>query len=403
MNRTTFKKAVSFFALASVFSMSGCQQDELVEESAILPAEPTASSKTIEGKFIVVLKDNNLLSGKSLREKVLGKNGLESSRAREVFQGAFNGFSGSFSKDEIARLRADQNVAFIEPDQAVMLGKGSPKTSTFNTSSPIASTSTTTTTTSSTSTQVIPWGVSRVGYGDGTGKTVWVIDSGVQSSHPDLNVDKTRSKSFIYGDASYEDGYGHGTGVAGIIGAKNNNIGVVGVAANASIVALRVFDNTGYGTLTRIYSALNHVYKYGNPGDVVNMSLRVSASTMLDDLVKKTAARGIFIAVASGNSYIDCKDDSPARVIAPNVFVVSNMDSYGRFSPSSNFGASVKFSAPGTNIQTTWKGGGYTTGNGTSYAAPHVAGILALTGGRVNSQGYVSNDPDGLTDPIALK
>jgi subtilisin family serine protease len=232
---------------------------------------------------------------------------------------------------------------------------------------------------------------------------VWVIDSGVQASHPDLNVDNVRSKSFISGVTSWEDGYGHGTAVAGIIGAKNNNIGVVGVAANASIVALRVFDNAGAGTLTRIYSALNHVYKNGKPGDVVNMSLRVDASSMLDDLVKKTAARGIFIAVASGNSHIDCKADSPARVIAPNVYVVSNMDSYGSLHPSSNFGNSVNFSAPGTNIYTTWKGSGYTTGGGTSYAAPHVAGILALTGGKVNSQGLVTNDPDGKPDAIALK
>ncbi|WP_210489076.1 S8 family peptidase [Rufibacter aurantiacus] len=393
MNSTTFKKAVSFFALASVFSMSGCQQDELMEETANAPVEPTATSKAVAGKFIVILKNGSSLSASQLREKVLGRNGLETTRAREIFQGAVNGFSGAFSKEEINLLREDQNVAYIEPEQAIMLGKSTGTTST----------TTTTTTSTTTSTQTIPWGVSRVGYGDGTGKTVWVIDSGVQSSHPDLNVDKTRSKSFISGDASFEDGYGHGTGVAGIIGAKNNNEGVVGVAANATIVALRVFDNTGYGTLTRIYSALNHVYQYGKPGDVVNMSLRVSASTMLDDLVKKTAARGIFIAIASGNSYIDCKADSPARVIAPNVFVVSNMDSYGKFNPTSNFGASVKYAAPGTNILTTWKGGGYTTGNGTSYAAPHVAGILALTGGKVNAQGLVTSDPDGTPDPIALK
>ncbi|WP_207430081.1 S8 family serine peptidase [Sabulibacter ruber] len=398
MNTATFKKAVSFFALASVFSMSGCQKEELVEETPALPLEPTSSAKSIEGKFIVVLKDSNPLNGNSLRERILKRNGFESSRIRDIFQGAFNGFSGTFSKEEIARLREDENVASIEPDQAVMLGsvqKSGTKTPTTS--------STTTTTTSTTSTQTLPWGVTRVGYGDGTGKTVWVIDSGVNSTHPDLNVDKVRSKSFISGVTSWEDGYGHGTGVAGIIGAKNNNIGVVGVAANATIVALRVFDDTGYGTLTRIYSALNHVFQNGKPGDVVNMSLRVNGSTMLDDLVKKTAARGIFIAVAAGNSYIDCKNDSPARVIAPNVFVVSNMDSYGKFSSSSNFGASVRFAAPGTNVYTTWKGGGYASGSGTSYAAPHVAGILALTGGKVNSQGLVVGDPDGKTDPIALK
>ncbi|MBC3542377.1 S8 family serine peptidase [Rufibacter sediminis] len=389
MNSATFKKAVSFFALASVFSISGCQQDMMVEEAANLAVEPTSSSKVIPGKFIVILKDKKGQSVSELRERILGRNGMEIGRAREMFQGALNGFSGSFSKEEINLLRADLNVAFIEPEQAVSLGK--------------TATSSTVTTTTTTSTQVIPWGVARVGYGDGTGKTVWVIDSGVQTNHPDLNVDMVRSKSFISGDASFEDGYGHGTGVAGVIGAKDNNEGVVGVAANATIVALRVFDNTGYGTLTRIYSAMNYVFQNAQPGDVVNMSLRVAASSMLDDLVKKTAARGIFIAVASGNSYIDCKVDSPARIIAPNVYVVSNMNSYGSFNPTSNFGASVNFTAPGTDIRTTWKGSGYATGNGTSYAAPHVAGILAVNGGIVNSQGFVTNDPDGTPDPIAMK
>lgn len=366
------------------------------------PVDPSASSKVIAGKYIVILKNNNALSSSAVRERVLGKNGLELSRAREILQGAINGFSGSFSEDEIQKLKADQNVAFIEPEQAIMLGKGSKMGSTVSLSSR-TTTSNTTTSTSTTSTQSIPWGVARVGYGDGTGKTVWVIDSGVQSNHPDLNVDIARSKSFISGDVSIEDGYGHGTSVAGVIGAKNNNEGVVGVAANATIVALRVFDNTGYGTLTRIYSAVNHVFSNAKPGDVVNMSLRVNASTMLDDLIKKTAAKGVYFAVASGNSYIDCVVDSPARIIAPNVYVVSNMDINSNFSPSSNYGASVTYSAPGTDVLTTGTNSGYRYASGTSFAAPHVAGILAVNGGVVNSQGFVNNDPDGKPDPIALK
>ncbi|MBA9077999.1 S8 family serine peptidase [Rufibacter quisquiliarum] len=398
MKSGKFKKAVSFFALASVFTMAGCQKDEILEEAVPTPSEPTATSSAVAGKYIVVLKDGST-SSESLRERVLGSHRIKRERIKQVFDGASDGFAGSLSREEVEALKADKDVAYIEPEQAVMLGKPL-KTTTNSTTS---TSSTTTTTTTTTSTQEIPWGVARVGYGDGTGKTVWVIDSGVDTDHPDLNVDVARSKSFISGVTSVEDGYGHGTGVAGIIGAKNNNIGVVGVAANATIVALRVFDDTGYGTLTRIYSALNHVYKNGKPGDVVNMSLRVDGSTLLDDLVKKTAARGIYIAIAAGNSYIDCKNDSPARVVAPNVYVVSNMDSYGKFNSTSNFGTSVKFAAPGTAIRSTSKNGTYANGNGTSFAAPHVAGILALNGGRVNSQGTVVGDPDGKADPIALK
>ncbi|AMM52107.1 hypothetical protein TH61_14180 [Rufibacter sp. DG15C] len=396
MKSGTFKKAVSFFALASVFTMAGCQKDEVLEETATAPQAPAATSNAIDGKFIVVLK--NGVKAQGVRERVLGTHRSASERIQNLSDGAFEGFSGSLSKEEVALLKQDENVAYIEPEQAVMLGKPSNQTS----STPLATTSTTTTTT--TSTQTVPWGVARVGYGDGTGKTVWIIDSGIDTKHPDLNVDIARSLSFITGVTSVEDGYGHGTTVAGIIGAKNNTYGVVGVAANASLVSLRVFDNTGYGTLTRIYSALNHVYKYGKAGDVVNMSLRVNGSTLLDDLVKKTAARGIFIAIAAGNSAVDCMLDSPARVNAPNVYTVSNMDSYGKFNPSSNFGASVDFSAPGTNITSTGTAGRYLGGStGTSFAAPHLAGLLALKGTAINNQGLVAGDPDGKPDPIILK
>lgn len=400
MKSGTFKKAVSFFALASVFTMAGCQKDEVLEETATAPQEPAATSNAIDGKFIVILK--NGVKAQSVRERVLGTHRSASERIQNLSDGAFEGFSGSLSKAEVDLLRQDENVAYIEPEQAVMLGKPSKQTTTSTTTTPLSTT--TTTSTSTTSTQVVPWGVARVGYGDGTGKTVWIIDSGIDINHPDLNVDVARSLSFISGVTSVQDGYGHGTAVAGIIGAKNNTVGVVGVAANASLVALRVFDNTGYGTLTRIYSALNHVYKYGKAGDVVNMSLRVNGSTLLDDLVKKTAARGIFIAIASGNSGVDCMLDSPARVNAPNVYTVSNMDTYGKFNPSSNFGASVDFSAPGTNITSTGTGGRYLGGStGTSFAAPHLAGLLALKGTAINNQGLVVGDPDGKPDPIILK
>ncbi|WP_262506198.1 S8 family serine peptidase [Rufibacter radiotolerans] len=370
--------------------MAGCQKEEILEETSASPAA-SGTTQAVSGKYIVIMKNGNATNVQEQRNRLLQKLGINSERISDVFNGASDGFTGNLSKEEVQQLKQDGDVAYVEQEQAINLEKTT------------ATLFSTTSTTTSTSGQTIPWGVARVGYGDGTGKTVWVIDSGVQSNHPDLNVDKTRSKSFISGDLSYEDGYGHGTAVAGIIGAKNNSEGVVGVAANASIVALRVFDNTGYGTLTRIYSALNHVYKYGKAGDVVNMSLGVAASTLLDDLVKKVAARGIFVAVAAGNSYTNCSNISPARVVASNVYVVSNMTSLSAFNPTSNFGASVNVAAPGTDVQMTWKGSGYATGNGTSYAAPHVAGILAMTGGRVSSQGLVTADPDGKPDPIALK
>lgn len=247
----------------------------------------------------------------------------------------------------------------------------------------------------------LPWHISMNGFGDGTGKTVYIIDSGVDTDHPDLNVDLLRSRSLIYGDESIEDGFGHGTQVAGIIGAKNNGTGMIGVAANATIVALRVFDNTGYGTVSRAINAVNYVSNTGKSGDVVNMSLGSGVSSTLDNAVMTAASKGILFAIAAGNSATDCTMNSPARVNAPGVYTVSAMDRYQYLWSSSNFGAPVDFTAPGVGITTTKIGGGLSSGaTGTSFAAPHVAGILLLRG-EVFAQGTVNGDKDSWPDPIA--
>ncbi len=92
--------------------------------------------------------------------------------------------------------------------------------------------------------EIIPWGVTRVGGGiTASDKTAWIIDSGIDMTHPDLNIDFSRSISFVKGNSSPMDEFGHGTHVAGIIGAiKGNGIGIVGVAAGAKLVSVRVLD-----------------------------------------------------------------------------------------------------------------------------------------------------------------
>lgn len=249
--------------------------------------------------------------------------------------------------------------------------------------------------------EILPWHIAMNGFGDGTGKTVWVIDSGIDTDHPDLNVDFQRSASLIYGDASIEDGFGHGTSVAGIIAAKNNGTGMVGVAANATVVALRVFDNTGYGTVSRAISAVNYVVNMAKPGDVVNMSLGAGISSTLDNAVTTAASRGILFAIAAGNSATDCSLNSPARVNATGVYTVSAMDRYQNFWSSSSYGTPVDYAAPGVSVTSTRIGGGIgSAGSGTSFASPHVAGILLLRG-EVFSQGIVNGDKDSWPDPIA--
>ncbi|HEY8401172.1 MAG TPA: S8 family serine peptidase, partial [Cytophagaceae bacterium] len=253
------------------------------------------------------------------------------------------------------------------------------------------------------STQKIPWGVIRVGYGSGAGKTAWVVDTGVDIDHPDLIVDKTRSMSFIPG-TSVDDDHGHGTHVAGIIAARNNNIGVVGVAADATIIALKVMNKDGKGSLSNVIQAVAHIGKMAKPGDVVNMSIGGGSSKTLDEEVLKVAEKGVLFAVAAGNEGIDCRNSSPARINHPNIFTVSAMNDKDVFASFSNYSADiVDFCAPGTFITSTFLNGTYSAMTGTSMATPHVAGLLILKGKNISIDGYVKEDPDGKADPIAHK
>src|SRR6185503_9581373 len=251
--------------------------------------------------------------------------------------------------------------------------------------------------------RLITWSVNRVGYGDGTGKTAWIIDSGIDFAHPDLNVDQARSKSFISSKPSAEDENGHGTHVAGIIGAKNNSIGILGVASNANLVSLRVLDANGDGTVSAIIQALAYVSANGKAGDVVNMSVGEDGiSETLDQQVKNVAAKGIYIAIAAGNDNKPAIQFSPARANATNIYTVSAIDSTGKFASFSNYGNDcVDVAAPGVHILSTYKNNQYAIMSGTSMATPHVAGLLLLRGRNMGSAGSATDDPDGMPDPIA--
>lgn len=378
MKANQFKKAVSYFALASVFTMAGCQKDDALENNSnsANPNQALAADngKAIEGQYIVVMNDGETTT------EVLSDEGITPSSVKDKFEGAIKGFSAKLTDDQLEALRNNKNVKSIEQDRVMTLAD--PSTSVAQPS------------------QTVNWGVSKVGYGDGTGKTAWVIDSGIDPNHPDLNVDAGRSMSFITGVTSYIDGYGHGTAVAGIIGAKNNSIGTVGVAANATIIALRVFDDLGRGSVSSAIKAVNHVIANGKAGDVVNMSLGAGISSTLDNAVKSAASKGIFFAIAAGNSGIDCSNNSPARANATNIYTVSAMTNTGSLSGFSNYGAPVDLAAPGEGIVTTWPGGTYVQGGGTSYASPHVAGLLLLRGNAIRTRGTITGDKDSTPDPI---
>jgi len=251
------------------------------------------------------------------------------------------------------------------------------------------------------SNEVIPWGVAFVGGGiNATDKTAWIIDSGIDLNHPDLNVDVARSVSFVKDNPSPTDEYGHGTLVAGIIGAiKGNGIGVVGVAAGTKVVSVRVLDKNGNGTIAGMIAGINYVADKGKPGDVANISFEVGATIALDEAVLAASGKGIKFVIAAGNGS-STVSGSPARVKGANILTISAMDKNNNLASFSNYGNKiVDYCAPGVEIYSTYLGGGYATMNGTSMAAPHVAGLLLI--GSINSNGNVLGVPDGVAEPIA--
>ena len=355
--------------------------DECVMRSSTGSGEIKASQYIVAFNPVINSRTASRISLEQLSKSVLQRNTIDVSALKTSFAGEPGGFIATMTGDQAEALRHDVSIEAIEPDRIISLG------SCFTVVAP----------------RLVTWNINRIGYGNGIGKTAWIVDSGIDFDHPDLTVDETRSRSFVDGQTSADDQNGHGTHVAGIIGAKNNTIGVLGVASGASLVALKVLDKDGEGNLSYIIQALAYINTVADVGDVVNMSVGgESASGILDQQVKNTAARGVYFAIAAGNDNQLANLNSPARVNASNVYTVSAIDSLDNFASFSNYGNDVvDFAAPGVRILSTWMDNKYAYASGTSMAAPHVAGLLLLRGRDITSSGVAKNDPDGISDPIA--
>ena len=239
---------------------------------------------------------------------------------------------------------------------------------------------------------------------------VAVIDSGIDLTHPDLAanlwtnpgeiagngidddrngfVDDIHGWNFVDNNANLQDGYGHGTHVAGIIGAVGNDgIGVTGVAWRVSLMVLRVQNDAGVGSTSGVIGALRYATTmrrdFGSNVVVTNNSWEAAAgySAAIEGLIREQGEAGITFVAAAGNhgTNNDVTPRYPSNYDLPNVIAVASLASSGVLAGSSGYGpTTVDLAAPGTFILSTWKGGGYAALSGTSMAAPHVSGAVAL-------------------------
>jgi subtilisin family serine protease len=223
-----------------------------------------------------------------------------------------------------------------------------------------------------------------------TAVTVAVLDSGMDVTHPDLAARVWRNPRPTVGDVNgfntfdrngdVRDDWGHGTEVAGVIGAApaSAGTGVSGVAQNVRLMAVKVLDRNGVGSTATVVAGMRYALRHG--ARVINLSLAgPNRSRALEDEIRAAQADGVFVVTAAGNYGRDLAavPAYPASYAEPNVIGVASTGSTGELSGFSNRGGPVSLAAPGEEILTTARGG-YESFYGTSAAAPHVAGAIAL-------------------------
>ncbi len=278
----------------------------------------------------------------------------------------FNGFTlcGVKSESQINALRSKPGVASIEQDQVV---KANALQTVLN---------------------PLSWGLDRIDqrgnvldrkflYDNvGAPVNVYVLDTGIYTGHSQFEGRAVSGYNFVDNTADASDCNGHGTHVAGTVGAKD-----YGVCKHCKLIAVKVLGCSGNGTLSGVISGINwaiaHASSTGVPS-VFSLSLGGAFSSFLNNAVESAIASGFVTVVAAGNSNMNACSFSPAS--APSAITVGAISQAGSKSSYSNFGSCVDIFAPGDNIPSTWIGSSAAVNilSGTSMAAPHVAGIAAV-------------------------
>ncbi|GGX72113.1 S8 family peptidase [Streptomyces fructofermentans] len=332
--------------------------------SAVAPPAHAASEAgsggtgTAVGSYIVTLDGRTSAPSREGRA-VAAAHGV---RISQTYGTALNGYAVRADPRQAARLAADPRVASVSPDTAVAVAGRQPDP---------------------------PWNLDRLDSPDrptwppdrgyswpesaGRGVTAYVIDTGVRVTHRDFGGRARDGWDFVDDDAVAQDGQGHGTHVAGILAGRT-----YGVAKRAEVVAVRVFDDDGAGTLSRVLAGIDWVTRHAQRPAVANLSLGGPADPRLDAAVRNSIASGVTYTVAAGNADRPARLYSPARV--EEAITVGAVDRTDRRADFSNRGARIDLFAPGVNITSASHTGDTdsATLSGTSMASPHAAGAAAL-------------------------
>ncbi|MFN0274561.1 MAG: S8 family serine peptidase [Chitinophagales bacterium] len=408
------KRILTVFTILSIFFITSCQSDlplqvESLEQAAI-------EEGRIANTYLVMFSSNYLtpllelgLQFGTREEKRLYAENYRSQMIASIqafmkeksisqndviyyYTSTVTGFAAVMNTETAEKLRQDNRVVSVENDKVEKLPEYTIESVEEG----------------SMRAQSTPCGITNAGgFADGSTKTtwIWIIDSGADTDHPDLNVNVTSPYATYLTGGSLEDCLGHGTHVAGTAAAKNNTEGVVGVSAGAVIVPVRIFGCTGSTSTSTVVAGIDHVGTYNIAGDAVNLSVggyygsscatSYSGKTALENL----SADGSFVSIAAGNNYgAFASNYAPACINATNICTVASMTCGKAWSSFSNKGKPpVDWIATGSSVYSTYLSGGYATLSGTSMAAPTVAGVcharnaLPVSGGTVTKSSVTYN------------
>lgn len=323
---------------------------------------------------------------------------LNGIKVKEVYQHAINGICCSGSKKDVKKhFNSDAIHSYVKDSKVQIQTIKDRKilTKEYLTNLKIQNFST----------QTIEAFITRIGAnhssqksGDNIGSlenrndiNVFVVDTGI-ALHPELNI--VGGRNFTNNDSNaWQDKNGHGTHVSGIIGAKDNSFGIVGVAPGVRLWAVKVLGDNGSGTVSSVISGLNWILQnrgvLWNGHGIVNMSLGGGPNVALDNAVNNLLSKGIVVCIAAGNSNINVSYVSPARVVnAITVGATMYNPTYNYLASYSNYGSGVAILAPGSNIYSTYLSNNYAVLSGTSMAAPIASGTVALLLSIVKVAGY---------------
>jgi subtilisin family serine protease len=337
-------------------------RDERATTSQLL--RPKGGQQAYLGRYLIAFRED-VTDVRGLAEQLARVHGGD---IRHVYEYAVKGFSATLSDQAAEALRRNSQVAYVEENKPIVAVDHITQSN-------------------------ATWGLDRIDQRDlplngtydyvasGSGVRVYIIDTGIRTTHSEFG-----GRGSIGVDERPEDGqagqdcFGHGTAVSGIVGGAT-----YGVAKSVSLIAVRVLGCFGQGSLDDLVAGLDWVTANRVTPAVANVSIAVvdgfgneTTSQMVDDAVNRMINASVTAAIAAGNTSKDACGVSPARVGAAITAGASNsLDSRSSFS---NFGTCVDLFAPGEAVTTAYIGSDYatTTGSGTSFAAPHVAGVAAL-------------------------